>query len=336
MKKLLPVFILFALLLAACRPLFAAKPETAEIFAMDTVMDLTVYGSESDSSAVEKRIYELENLFSATKEESDIYRLNTLGSADISSDTADIIASALELCRMTDGALDISVYPAVRAWGFTGDEYRVPTQTELDELKQLIGYDKLQFDYETKHAALPENTAIDLGSVAKGFTGDKLIELLSARGVTSALLNLGGNVQALGTKPDGSMWRVAVQDPLGDGSIGRLEISDGAIVTAGNYIRFFEQDGVRYWHIIDPATAAPARSGLASVSVVAQSGVFSDGISTALFVMGLEKAEEFWRENEGFEAIFVCDDGKIFITEGLEKRFVPEDSAADVEVIRRD
>lgn len=336
MKKLLPVFISLALLLTACRPLFAAKPETAEIFAMDTVMDLTVYGSEGDLSAAEKRIYELENLFSATKEESDIYHLNKLGETDISSDTADIIASALELCRMTDGALDISVYPAVRAWGFTSGEYRVPTDDELDELKQLIGYDRLQFDYEARHAALPEGFAIDLGSVAKGYAGDKICELLSERGVTSALLNLGGNVQALGTKPNGSMWRVAVQNPLGDGSIGRLEISDEAIITAGNYIRFFEQDGVRYWHIIDPADAAPARSGLVSVSVVSQSGVFSDGISTALFVMGLEKAEEFWRENEGFEVIFVCDNGKIFITEGLEKRFVPEDSAVDVEVIRRD
>jgi thiamine biosynthesis lipoprotein len=178
---------------------------------------------------------------------------------------------------------------------------------------------------------------IDLGSVAKGYTGDRVIELLRENGVTSALLNLGGNVQALGTKPDGSPWRVAVQDPSGDGCLGVLEIDDQAVITSGGYERYFVEDGVTYWHIIDPADGAPARSGLISVTIVGDSGLLCDGLSTSLFVMGLEDAAQFWRENGGFEAVFVTESGQILITEGLQERFsLLEDTEDPIVVIHHD
>ena len=133
-------------------------------------------------------------------------------------------------------------------------------------------------------------------------------------------MELGGNVQALGTKPDGSPWRVAVQAP-GGGYAGVLEIVDKAVVTSGGYQRYFEQDGETYIHIIDPATGRPARTGLASVTIVADSGLQGDGLSTALFVMGREKAEAFWRGNPDFDFILLGEDGTAAITEGLEECF---------------
>ncbi len=134
-------------------------------------------------------------------------------------------------------------------------------------------------------------------------------------------MELGGNVQALGSKPDGSPWRVAVQAPDGSGYAGALEITDCAAVTSGGYQRYFEQDGETYCHIIDPAGGRPARSGLASVTVVAEEGAAADALSTALFVLGRERGEALWRERGGFECVFIGEDGSVAVTQGLEGRF---------------
>jgi thiamine biosynthesis lipoprotein len=148
---------------------------------------------------------------------------------------------------------------------------------------------------------------------------------------------LGGNVQALGAKPDGSPWRVAVQDPSGEGYLGVLEIDGQAVITSGGYERYFVEDGVTYWHIIDPTTGTPARSGLISVTIVGDSGLLCDGLSTSLFVMGLEDATQFWQENSGFEAVFVTEDGQITITEGLQDKFsLLEDTGEEIVVIHHD
>ena len=157
--------------------------------------------------------------------------------------------------------------------------------------------------------------------IAKGYTGDQLIRLFRENGVTSALINLGGNVQTVGTKPDGTPWRIGVQSPFGEGYLGTIEAKDEAVITSGGYERYFEKDGQIFWHIIDPATGLPAKNGLLSVTVAGESGALCDGLSTALFVMGLEKAAAFWQSSGGFDAVFVTDDGSVYITEGLAERF---------------
>ena len=312
--------------------------EESRIFAMDTVMTLTYHGQDRESGreALEEgvaAVYELEDLLSATAPDSEISALNEAGQAHLSPDTAQLLSAALELCALTGGALDITAYPAVEAWGFTTGEYRVPNQAELEELGDHIDYTRVSLDQES--ASLPDGMKLDLGAVAKGYTADRLAKLAQERGITSALLDLGqSTILALGAKPDGSPWRIGIQDPQGEGYLGVLELEGQAMGTSGGYQRYFERDGVRYWHIIDPATAAPARSGLLSVTVVSPSGLACDGLSTALFVMGLERGTQFWRDHPEleFEALFILEDGSLALTSGLKDSFTLAQGYEDREV----
>jgi len=310
-------------LLAGCAPAPAQPVPRSEntFFAMDTVMTLRLYegGGEDLLDRAEARVKELEALLSVTDQGSEIYALDHSGSAHLSPETADLLGAALALCGRTDGALDISIYPVLRAWGFTTGEHAVPAREEIAALLPLVDYAKIELD--GADASLPEGMEIDLGSVAKGYAGAVLADYLRENGAASALLDLGGNIQTVGAKPDGSPWRVGIRDPQGDGDLGVVEVIDQAVVTSGGYERYFEQDGVRYWHILDPKTGAPARSGLISVTVVGDSGLMCDGLSTALFVMGLDQALDHWRQHRDFEAVFVCEDGSVTVTAGLEDRF---------------
>lgn len=334
--------ILCCLLLAGCGQAAGSAAETtantATLFAMDTVMDLTVYGEASLLDEAESRVSGLEALFSVTEETSEIYQLDHTGSCVLSDDTAALLKQALGLCERTDGALDLSIYPVVRAWGFTTGEYQVPAPETLSALLEKVDYRTIAYDAQTRTVSLPDGMEIDLGSVAKGYTSNALIALLRENGVTSALLNLGGNVHALGGKPDGSPWRVGIQNPQGNGYFGVLDIRDQAVITSGGYERYFEQDGKTYWHIIDPATGCPAESGLLSVTIVGDDGVVCDGLSTALFVMGLDDAAAFWRASDDFEAIFLDEDGNVTITEGLEGTFslAEPDAQSELTVLHRE
>lgn len=309
-------------LLSACGPgAVKEEPFIEEFLAMDTAMRLTVYGQGAGEAAglARERVLELEALLSVTDENSDICAANRNGGGALHADTAALLERALALCGETGGALDVSIYPVVRAWGFTTGAYRVPEEAELAALLERVDYTRISL--EGTVLTLPEGMELDLGAVAKGWTGDRLMELLRREGITSAIVELGGNVQALGSKPDGSPWRVAVQAPDGSGYAGALEITDCAAVTSGGYQRYFEQDGETYCHIIDPAGGRPARSGLASVTVVAEEGAAADALSTALFVLGRERGEALWRERGGFECVFIGEDGSVAVTQGLEGRF---------------
>lgn len=323
--KRLFVFGLVLSLLAGCAPASAparTPPQTERtLFAMDTVMTLRLYegGGEDLLDRAEEQVKALESLLSVTDENSEIYALDHEGQAVLSTDTADLLAAALSMCRRTGGALDISIYPVLRTWGFTTGEYAVPNEETIAALLPLVDYTQVELKAST--ASLPDGMEIDLGSVAKGCTGEKLADLLRENGVTSALLDLGGNIQTVGAKPDGSPWRVGIRDPEGEDNLGVVEIIGQAVVTSGGYERYFEEDGVRYWHILDPQTGTPAHSGLVSVTIVGDSGTICDGLSTALFVMGLDKALDHWRQYQDFEAIFVSENGSVTITPGLQSNF---------------
>ncbi len=334
MRKGIIPLLLCLCLLAGCAGRAANDAETVELMAMDTFMRVTAYGEHREAAELAKEeITALESLLSVTDEGSEIYAANHAEGKPVtlSSDTAALLSRALELCESTGGALDVTIYPVVRAWGFTTDEFRVPEADELAALLERVDYTQVSMEGNT--LTLPAGVELDLGAVAKGWTGDRVAALLRQQGVESALLELGGNIHTVGAKPDGSLWRVAVTDPAGDGYAGVVEVANKAVVTSGGYERCFERDGETYWHIIDPDTGYPARTGLQSVTVVAEEGVKCDALSTALFVMGPEKAAEFWRETGGFDFILLTGGGEIVITEGIEGSFSPYGAWIDQTVI---
>ena len=326
-----------AFLLTGCSGAPAQEPETATFFAMDTAMDFTVYGDAALLDEAETLIGSLEEQVSVTDEHSDIYAIDHTGSGSLSGNAAELMEQALELCRRTGGALDISVYPIVRAWGFTTGSYQVPDEETIQSLLPLVDYTQIQYDAATGVVTLPEGMEIDLGSVAKGYAGQLAAQMLREHGVQSALLNLGGNVQTVGAKPDGSPWQIGIKDPQGEDAMMVLSVEDQAVVTSGGYERYFEQDGQTYWHIMDPSTGHPADSGLLSVTIVGKQGIICDGLSSSLFVMGLEKAADLWAQSGDFEAVFVTASGEVYITEGLQDRFALTEQYADtpVSVIER-
>lgn len=338
MKKYFISAMLSALLfLTGCSAESSPEPVQGTFFAMDTVMDFTIYGESGLINQSESLIASLESLVSVTDADSELYAINQTGSGMLTEEASSLMKQALEICRRTDGALDLSIYPIVRAWGFTTGSYQVPDEAEIQALLPLVDYRKIQYDAATGTVTLPEGMEIDLGSVAKGYAGQLAAQMLREHGVQSALLNLGGNVQTVGTKPDGSPWQIGIKDPQGEDAMMVLSVEDQAVVTSGGYERYFEQDGQTYWHIMDPSTGHPADSGLISVTIVGDEGVVCDGLSTALFVMGLEKAADLWAQSGDFEAVFVTASGEVYITEGLRDRFALTEQYADtpVSVIER-
>ena len=292
---------------------------TASLFAMDTVMELQAYGNEEVLSEAEALIRDIEKKVSVTNENSEISVLNKSGQAQLSDDTAELLKGALGICEQTEGALDISIYPVLRAWGFTTGNYQVPSEKELSDLLKNVDYRKI--DLEGSSVSIADGMQIDLGSVTKGYTSNKISEYFRQQGVTSALINLGGNVQCIGTKPNGDKWKVAIKSPFKDSKTGVfavIEAKDVAIITSGGYERFFEENGETYWHILDPKNGRPAQNGLISVTIIGEDGLVCDGLSTALFVKGLKGATDYWKSHEGFDAVFITDDGNVYVTQGIE------------------
>lgn len=311
----------------------STEPVSQEIFAMDTYMTVTAYGDNAQKGVTDAiaEIERLDNLLSIGKEDSEISKLNRSGSAALSDDTAVMVTKALELYKSTGGAFDITVLPLMELWGFTTENYYVPTDAEIASTLQRVGADKLTWDEKTKTLTLGDNQEIDLGGIAKGFTSSRIMEIFKKDGVTCGMVSLGGNVHLLGTKQDGSEWRVGIQDPDNtDDMLGVLEADDCAVITSGAYERNFEKDGVTYHHIIDPATGKPSNSGLTSVTIVSKDGTLADGLSTSLFVMGKDKAIAYWKQHaDEFDTILVDKDRNVYITEGIADGFAPDSVSAD-------
>ena len=339
MKRCFILILAAALCLSGCGK--QEKEASAQIFAMDTVMEIAAFGPQAEEavSETESQIQELEKQLSRTLPDSDVSRINRNGTTPttgIAAGTWALLEAALEYRDATDGAFDITIAPVMDAWGFTGDSFRVPEQAELDALLRRVSSGEIQMQAEsTESVALGEGQAIDLGGIAKGYTSDLVEQTFRANGVESGKISLGGNVFVLGTKPDGSDWRVGIKDPQNEEALAViLPLRDAYAITSGGYERYFEENGKIYHHIIDPATGYPADSGLLSVTVVADAngpdqkwvqpgnGTMCDAFSTALFVMGEEQALDFWR-NGGydFDLVLVTEDGRVVITAGLADRF---------------
>ena len=295
--------------------------KSADIFAMDTYMSIQAYGRDAEAAVAEAqvRISELEQTFSVTDAASDIGKIDHADGqpVTVSADTVSVLQTALDMHDESGGALCISLYPVLRAWGFTTGEYRIPSGNEIANLLQNV--DDTQISMLEKSVVIPADMQLDLGAVAKGYTGDAVMEIMQKHHISSAIINLGGNVQTRGSKPNGSAWTVGITDPFApDSLIGTVSVTDRAVITSGNYERYFTgADGRRYWHILDPSNGFPADRGLVSVTVIGGCGAECDALSTALFVEGTEQAVQHWRKSGDFEMILVTSAGELLLTEGI-------------------
>lgn len=310
-----------------CKPAIGTnlKKHSINFIAMGTYITMSAYGDQAGKALdlSEEKIKELEDLWSVSYEKSEIYRVNNSRgeTTQISTETEELLEFALAMAEKTEGAFEPTIYPVVDAWGFTSHQYRIPEKEELAGLLKNTGYKKVCLSDGNIH--LPDGVKLDLGAVAKGYAGDMVVDLLKQQGITSALLDIGGNIQLIGKKPDGGKWRIGIRNPFDDGeTIGIVEAEDCTVITSGGYERYFTgEDGKKYHHIINPATGYPAESGLASVTIVAKKGRLADVLSTALFVMGLEQATGYWRQHQNFDMILITENGGIHITKSLSDRF---------------
>jgi thiamine biosynthesis lipoprotein len=299
-----------------------------ELFAMDTYMTLTAYGEKSYQAVKEaiEEIKSLDNNISTGNADSEVTALNNVGEGILSKDVAYLVEQSLQLYDTTEGLFDIAVYPIMEEWGFTTKNYKVPSGEKLAKLVECADLSKVKYDYDTKEIILDDGMKIDLGGIAKGYTSSKIIEIFKKNGITSGLVNLGGNVQVLGRKSDGSKWKIAIQSPYGeDDYLGILSIEDKAIITSGGYERYFEENGIKYHHIINPKTGYPSDSDLVSVTIVSDNGTLADGLSTSLFIMGKDKAIEYWeKHSEEFDVVLFTKSNDIYISEGISNDFTTD------------
>lgn len=316
----------------------ADASSSRDIFAMDTYMTVTAYGPNAEMAVdqAQQEIERLDALLSTGAETSEVAQINANGGGTLSEDTTYLLERSLDLYDSTNGVFDIAIYPIMDAWGFTTGNYTVPSDETIENLLSLTDANNIIYDKdESSISFAKDGMKIDFGGIAKGYTSGRIADIYQECGVTSGLINLGGNVQVVGTKTDGSKWRVAVQSPeTEDDYLGILSTADRAVITSGGYERYFEQDGVKYHHIIDPSTGHPANNGLVSVTIVSADGTLADGLSTSLFIMGKDKAAEYWRaHSDEFDTILEDADGVLYVTEGIADDFT---SDHETNIIRKD
>jgi len=290
--------------------------------------------SEKAVEAAKKRIEQIEGEISTTKESSDVHSLNSGVQVSVSQDTLTLARYTLTIAQTTGGALNPALYPVTSAWGFTTGAYTVPEAAELSSLLKRTDFTKIKVTESS--IQLEPGMALDFGASGKGFAGDEAIKVLRSMGATSALLDLGGNIQALGKKPDGSEWNIGIKNPWDGQAAAALKIDNKAVITSGGYERFFTaNDGHQYIHIFDGTTGRPVQNGTASVTIITDLGLYGDSLSTALFVMGLEKSTQFWKQHNDFEMIIFTEDKDLYYTEGLAGNLSVLSSFPSVTVIHR-
>ena len=332
-------FLLFFLVLIICftvfwtgdRPLSDQKgqqqePITETGFYLNTVVTITIYDSQDTSLLKEcmEICQNYENQFSRTIPTSEIFRLNHGELADaqkvshLSPETAELIQKGLYFAELSGGAFDPTIGPVSSLWDFTSDEPAIPSDSDIQSNLPLVDYEKISLVGQ-EISFNQDGMQLDLGAIAKGYIADRIKEYLLSQNVQSATINLGGNVLCIGSKPDGSPFRVGIQKPFDDRNtyIAIVEVTDGSVVTSGNYERYFEKDGKLYHHILNPSTGYPYENGLTSVTILSDISVDGDGFSTSCYALGLKKGMELIENLPGVEALFITEDGEMHYSENL-------------------
>lgn len=312
-------------------------PASKEFFAMDTYMEVDAYGDNGEKAVAkaEKEVNKLDSILSTGKSTSEISKLNKNKKQDVSNDTMSLIKESVKISKETTGAFNPTIYPLMELWGFTTKNYYVPKENEIKPLLNHMDIDNIKIDESKNEVSFKDNKMkIDLGAIAKGYTSSKIIDIFKDNNIKSGMVTLGGNVQVLGKKPDGSLWKVGIQNPIGeDEYLGVLQTSDKAVITSGGYERNFTKNGKTYHHILDPSNGYPANNGLTSVTIISSDGTLADALSTSLFVMGKDKAIDFYKKsNYNFDFILYTSNDKLIVSEGIKDTF---SSDLDIKVVNK-
>ncbi|MCX7921860.1 MAG: FAD:protein FMN transferase [Clostridia bacterium] len=344
-KKVMCLLVLSTLILTSCGYNKSAEntPVEKQEFHMGTIITEKVYGAQAQIAADEamKRIKQIEDLMTINVPGSEIGRLNEEAGKNevkLSEESIYVIETSKKFAELSDGSFDVTVGPLVKTWGIFTEHPRVPSKEEIKSLLSLVGYKDLSIDSKklTAKLARPRQIA-DLGGIAKGYAGDAAIEVYKDYGINSAFINLGGNVVVLGGKPDGSPWKIGVQNPRAENGkyVGILSVKDKAVVSSGDYERYFEKDGVRYHHIIDPKTGYPSNSDLIGTTIVADKSIEADALSTATFILGLDKGMKLIESLDGVDAVFISKDKKVYVTKGLKDVFAFNDESGEYQYVEK-
>jgi thiamine biosynthesis lipoprotein len=302
---------------------------SSEFNALGTINKLTLYDGEIAVAINEAmdRVYDIDDKMSVFKEESCISKINRNAGGlpqKVSKDTYYVIERAKYFSELTLGLFDPTIRPLVGLWGINTRHARVPNKNEIITALKLVNYKDIVLnnsDYTVK--LNNDKQCLDLGAIAKGYAADEVKIILMKNNVKSAIIDLGGNIFAMGGRPDGSHWTIGIQDPLsfqGD-YIGTTNVTDKSIVTSGDYERYFVSNEKKYHHIIDSRTGYPSENGIISVTIISDNSIEGDALSTCAYIMGIKKGLKLIESLKGIDAIFITKDKRVYTTEGLINKF---------------
>ena len=320
-KKTILIFVLLFILIIAIDVIFMKDYSfNAHYSKMDTVIDISGYGSDMDRATrdILKAIDEIDLKMNIHNVKSNLYALNKNKKADYDKDTAELISISEEIRKKSDGAFNIAVRTISEEWGFGTDFPAVPNEDKIKKAIETVNGTEIGISAD---AFTLNQGKIDLGGIAKGFATDKAKEILASyKEIDYAVLNFGGNILTYGKKPDGSKFKIGINDGK-DGVFATISVDNAFIITSGGYERYFEQDGKKYHHILDPKTGYPAQTGLVSVTIISDNGALADALSTACYVLGAEKGTEL-AESYGVKAVFLDENNNVYIVGDVEIELV--------------
>ncbi len=330
MNKIKLFLFLFILIftLTSCN-ISNVKPYSETSFALGTVCSITLYEKKSDFDLKEAFdiIVGLENRMSPIIEGSELYEINSNAAENpvfVSEDTFYVIKEGIKYAELPGSKFDITIGPLVNLWGIGTDRQNVPDLNLIETVLPSIGSEYIILNEENRSIFLQnKNIAVDLGGIAKGYAADLVKDFLIEEGFSKGIINLGGNVLTFGTKSEGKPWIIGIQNPVDSRGnyIGTLEVKESAVVTSGIYERYFEVEGRRYHHILDPDTGYPVDNDLLSITIVTPLGITADAYSTLVFSAGLIKGMGILESIEEMEGLFITKDKKIYVSSGLKELF---------------
>jgi len=300
-----------------------------EFYSLGTSNQLKAYGKNAIKAINQsiKKVYEIDNKMSVFKINSEISKINkNAGSQSqiVGDDTYYVIHKAIKYCLLSKGAFDITVRPLVSLWGIGKEGQQIPSSNEIKDKLKIINYKDIVIDKNDNSIFLKnKKQEIDVGGIAKGYAADEVKNIMIKKGIKSALINLGGNILVIGTKSDGTPWNVGIQDPFRTRGEFALTISvlNKSVVTSGNYERYFEVEGKRFHHIINPSTGYPSESDIVSATIISNNSIDGDGLSTGVYIMGVQKAIKLIEEIEDVDAILITKSKEVYVTSGMMEKF---------------